>query len=1214
MNFFGRSSSTTPRASPAPPGSGGGTASPDTSVTSMRGMPRPSTVSGGLSSTTTSGSLSPAASGSPQPAYRRSPSFTTSAAQLMSLSGVLNDPKAAKFGKLDLGGAHVPPVPIKKVRLADFDAYIKAISGYYDRYHYHRIEGVAAVTQGAPALHAPVTHLAAAGADEDVASSPSVPLSNLLGRASASGSRAPTPAPAPPPPPGHPLDPLDAVPRVFFEDDFNMENPRVFDLVTTGIELGDLDALEFPLSRHLEIIEAHLVREISQRSTSFFTALSNLNALHDETVQCLAQIQQLDAQLKTLALVHSKRALETVYMTQRRQNVAKLYETVKAMSAVRQAYPMIQVLLQQGDYVGALDLIAESHQALAGTGLRDLRGVKTMGQFKVKLLDLSKTIGQSMEADLCDALLNHTRVPHLARNELQHRLAPLVVGLIRIEGLSRAITTYQDKLLGEVNQTIRKSYPPDTLVEPTASPANKHQLSRTMKTLTLEEFMAVLQSVCRVCDDYIHMVTDLHRVLEACIKLADAQHVAVGGDKDMVGARTSPAPPPPPPLPNSPPRVDTSSSCRTSTTPSPPTRTTAAASPTDSPPFRQFVAASRQVTHVVADLCHSRCAALLTARGDQSAQLSLKDYTRLYQLASDFIRESEACLQDHAATGLKSALQAQSRAFMTHFHMERMKQLGMLIENENWGQSDVLIDFQVLADAIVDAHPASPNSAGVATATASSRRKRMLHSDSNGSLQSLTANNKYLFVGDDQFPVASVVLMLGKMLSEYLQCLDTIPALAMDVHQKVTELLKLFNKRACDMILGAGAVQSAGLKSITAKHLAITAQSLAAVMALIPHLRRAIAHAMVEKQTVFLTEYDRVLKDYADHQQGVYAKLVAIMEERVMFHCHAFGAVDWESQPVPDEHAATLPPPTPSMEALVKETTTLHKVLSRYLPGETLRSVMQAVFRAYSVHLEHEVQGIRLYSVAAKNALLIDVQFFIRKLNALEGVDGPGSSLEVVVNNMRILDRSAVPQSPVAPAPAPGTPEGTMPRHAGGTASPSSDHHRGSVASLSGSASTGPANVAAARNMSPVPPSTGPLPPPPPLHDLPNAPSPAPASTSSTTAGSAAAAGMKFPTSMSSFNIKSFMGTSGPTGGTSAPAPTGNYAPMSTAAGVSNSSSTLPGAAPHMATGSGAPPGAMHAVTTDTAAAVAREAATKTKQIATDWMKKMTFMKGGATE
>ncbi|KAJ3374726.1 hypothetical protein GGF31_006623 [Allomyces arbusculus] len=1212
MNFFGRSSSTTPRASPAP--GGGGTASPDASVTSMRGMPRPSTVTGGLSSTTTSGSLSPVAAGSPQPAYRRSPSFTTSAAQLMSLSGVLNDPKAAKFGKLDLGGVHVPPVPIKKVRLADFDAYIKAISGYYDRYHYHRIEGVAAVTQGAPALHASVTHLAAAGADEEVACSPSVPLSNLLGRASASGSRAATPAPAPPPPPGQPLDPLDAVPRVFFEDDFNMENPRVFDLVTTGIELGDLDALEFPLSRHLEIIEAHLVREISQRSTSFFTALSNLNALHDETVQCLSQIQQLDAQLKTRALVHSKRALETVYMTQRRQNVAKLYETVKAMAAVRQAYPMIQVLLQQGDYVGALDLIAESHQALAGTGLRDLRGVKTMGQFKAKLLDMSKTIGQSMEADLCDALLNHIRVPHLAHDELQHRLAPLVVGLIRIEGLSRAITTYQDKLLGEVNQTIRKSYPPDILVEPTASPANKHQLGRTMKTLTLEEFMAVLQSVCRVCDDYIHKVTDLHRVLEACIKLADAQHVAVGGDKDMVGARTSPASPPPPPLPNSPPRVDTPSSSRTSTALSPPSRGTAAPSPTESPQFRQFVAASRQVTHVVADLCHSRCAALLTARGDQSAQLSLKDYTRLYQLASDFIRESEACLQDHAATGLKSALQAQSRAFMTHFHMERMKQLGMLIENENWGQSDVLIDFQVLADAIVDAHPASPNAAGTATATASSRRKRMLHSDSNGSLQSLSANNKYLFVGDDQFPVASVVLMLGKMLSEYLQCLDTIPALVMDVHQKVTELLKLFNKRACDMILGAGAVQSAGLKSITAKHLAITAQSLAAVMALIPHLRRAIAHAMVEKQTVFLSEYDRVHKDYADHQQGVYAKLVAIMEERVMFHCHAFGAVDWEAQPVPDEHAATLPPPTPSMEALVKETTTLHKVLSRYLPGETLRSVMQAVFRAYNVHLEHEVQGIRLYSVAAKNALLIDVQFFIRKLNALEGVDGPGPSLEVVVNNMRILDRSAAPP-PVAPVPAPGTPEGTMPRH-GGTASPASDHHRGSVASLSGPASAGPAAVAAARNMSPVPPSTGPLPPPPPLHDFPNAPSPVPASTSTTTAGSTAAAGMKFPTSMSSFNIKSFMGA-GPTGAASAPAPTstGNYAPMSTAAGVPNSSSSmLPGVAPPMATGSGAPPGAMHAMTTDAAAAVAREAATKTKQIATDWMKKMTFMKGGATE
>ena len=39
--------------------------------------------------------------------------------------------------------------------------------------------------------------------------------------------------------------------------------------------------------------------------------------------------------------------------------------------------------------------------------------------------------------------------------------------------------------------------------------------------------------------------------------------------------------------------------------------------------------------------------------------------------------------------------------------------------------------------------------------------------------------------------------------------------------------------------------------------------------------------------------------------------------------------------------------------------------------------------------------------------LLIDIQFFIQKLSALDGVDGPGNHLEVVVNNIKIKDRRA---------------------------------------------------------------------------------------------------------------------------------------------------------------------------------------------------------------
>ena len=46
--------------------------------------------------------------------------------------------------------------------------------------------------------------------------------------------------------------------------------------------------------------------------------------------------------------------------------------------------------------------------------------------------------------------------------------------------------------------------------------------------------------------------------------------------------------------------------------------------------------------------------------------------------------------------------------------------------------------------------------------------------------------------------------------------------------------------RTCQLVLGAGAVSLAGLKTITIRNLAVTLRSLALVAQLVPHLRQQI--------------------------------------------------------------------------------------------------------------------------------------------------------------------------------------------------------------------------------------------------------------------------------------------------------------------------------------------------------------------------------------
>lgn len=45
------------------------------------------------------------------------------------------------------------------------------------------------------------------------------------------------------------------------------------------------------------------------------------------------------------------------------------------------------------------------------------------------------------------------------------------------------------------------------------------------------------------------------------------------------------------------------------------------------------------------------------------------------------------------------------------------------------------------------------------------------------------------------------------MLSEYIDMNDSLPALSSEVVHRVVEILKFFNTRTCQLVLGAGAMQ-----------------------------------------------------------------------------------------------------------------------------------------------------------------------------------------------------------------------------------------------------------------------------------------------------------------------------------------------------------------------------------------------------------------------
>ncbi len=139
-------------------------------------------------------------------------------------------------------------------------------------------------------------------------------------------------------------------------------------------------------------------------------------------------------------------------------------------------------------------------------------------------------------------------------------------------------------------------------------------------------------------------------------------------------------------------------------------------------------------------------------------------------------------------------------------------------------------------------------------------------------------------------------------------------------------------------MLGAGAMHLVQLKSITAKHLALASQSLSVQLALIPHIKTQLQAFFPPKKHILLNDFDRVIQDYQAHQQEIAQKFVTIIKERVQVHCRTMKGADWSKE---EQQAA----PTQAAALLVKETTTLHKVLTQLLPAH------QVTVQITSLHL-----------------------------------------------------------------------------------------------------------------------------------------------------------------------------------------------------------------------------------------------------------------------
>lgn len=804
------------------------------------------------------------------------------------------------------------------------------------------------------------------------------------------------------------------------------------------------------LAHYLDLVELHLVQEISLRSSSFFSALGNLQSLHAQTSASVAQIEALKYQLDQLKQTVADRALMIIRFGLRRKNISNLELALSKIRQVWQTIHEIDQMIQSGEWHSALGLIEElelvwrSTRSLSSTPTVDrqstetddspttrikfrLNKIKALGSLPKRLSVFRSTISKALGAELNAILLHDLRInlsefasshpldqsdskdiksPHssthddirqMAKDKLKERVRPTFHGLIRSGGSDKALTSWREDVVKQIRETVKSALSgviegdlddkDDELEIAQINPNEKRHLI-SEKTMTLARNLKALSHT-----QFLKVALETYQNLLGCIQLIDTQSRALLEllEEHKPNQVTHPQVES---LPDSNPTLKPKRSAVISDLdpPVPISSTTV--------DIETFSLKLNEIVQVSAEIANARFAKVIGVRTEVHAQLKFIDFFAIFDASWRFVVQCEV-ISRRMIIALRGVMVSQAKAFLQCFHQNKITESARIVEQEQWSPVEVPYQVQQTVNAIIRSAMEDPKSLTIVRdphLTPSSSE-----SPDDGQTNSSSVTKLLDIEGTCYHPVSASLETL-KTVADYLSIVINCSLLTTDLMAKIIEFLKAFNSRTCQVVLGAGAIRSAGLKNITAKHLALASQALSTMINLIPYIRECIRRHLNTKQAVMLIDFDKLKRDYQEHQNEVHAKLISIMADRLAIHKQTLQSIDWEGL----ENSTTTDqdggngPPNAYLESLIKEVATLHRVLGRYLSPSALQDIMSQVFSSIHSVLAEEFEHIELKSVRAKKSLIRDARFFLFKLNemkATEELQADAKSLEDLVHN-----------------------------------------------------------------------------------------------------------------------------------------------------------------------------------------------------------------------
>lgn len=828
------------------------------------------------------------------------------------------------------------------------------------------------------------------------------------------------------------------IPTVFENPDFHLDDPRIFRQVMENSQiLPDPDShdsthivhnteVQEKLSQYLDRVEVELIQEISKTSDSFFSTLGEIQGIKAQSAECIDQFHNIQTKLGSIEEDQAKCGLKILDLLDERQNVCHLESSVLQLKEVVSWFQKAEKMFSEGRHSECLDSILIIEHLINGTTredypdpdtfklypsfdypLVDLTRVPALTSIKNKLnqlklacskgyiesfvdllledlrshynlvtpkdtmnriynsIDSSKTFGTSLNT-------SYTKVP----TEVKEQLIIFIKNLYKSSHLVEAFGDYQNTIITEVKAIIRahlplalskldpmqlealsnpesrdSSVPPDASQTAESTAMASNSLSSNIKGLTHEEYVLMMKTIFASLSECLRRLT-IHQKLLLDLSLSS---LSSNDTLDVM---------------------------------------------------------SLDITNAInraIELTQVRLVKISNVRLEQLCDSSIEEYLKLFSYSSAYLLECEFINPGYNATGPGSSFNDWVKNhvgyYIHRFHLSSIKRFVANCDKEIWKEftnSDSLAVAQKYLDEVLE-YSKFHETDGQKGSNGKHWSNLLVFYEKDASpdeekQQSVSQQTK-LKIGDDEYMVPKLILDVVKNIRDYIIISSIFTSRAPTIKANVLTFFKVMNSRISQAILNAGATRTAGLKHITTKHLALCIQTIEFDHAFLSAVQYIFKNQEEENEPNQQGEdltFAKIISNYKDHENELFTKLVLIMKDRTMNHCNSIVKIDWSEPLKPGQQCHQF------METLVKETSTVAKVLSKYMRETECSLILLQIFDNYKKLLLHcfctELPQFKDFN--EKHSLLKDIDYFRVKLGELPGY---GNSGQVIWENVNAL-------------------------------------------------------------------------------------------------------------------------------------------------------------------------------------------------------------------